>query len=868
MRRQVSFEPGASSAASVASDPETPEGRRITRSKHVPTPKMSGRKKSLFGGGAVGETTNDEDADLGPMSPLKFSKSPKGRCRGPMKAINITTFRNILGNASPESDRSLSPDYERRFCHSERYEILPASYDKENSHLTDEDTRHSFPSGTPRMRTPAENALLDETNSNSLSILMSSDLNLVDKKNLVLKTPGLTSTGQKREPKLSFRKLSFPGGNSASTPTDENAPPEVSASNERKARTSLSFGDIRPISTKSFYSSAVELSSKPVPKPAPPPPPSRSRPPRKRPSAKNRGNSIRLGSLNRGVFHKIKKPTAAKPKNTTVKKLSTSQILETTTSSLLNKSLDLKPGSKSTPSSPHDRQTQQQLARIQQILRNAKNPIEQARPLSLSRSMSNLTELIGDRESDQSEQEAEPEPEDDDDAKSEGGGGGGGGRKFFKSSSNRRIKREYKVTDKVSATVGKGGKISLNRSGGKEQKKRKFKSMFEEEIDFESEQHEVDDLISHFECEQLEVDDLISKLTDHQQRSSPIECDPPQSELLPPVEPEPVTLTFDGLLHSEISNDEPIPVQSNVIFVDRLSPLITSSASESNDGYHPSPMAQITNGEVSVSVPDKLFPIFHKDHQRTVAQVEASQQQIYGGLFDRKRQRRLRTWRPIGSDQYQIDAGQKEYGAQQCAECGLMYTVHEPEEELIHENYHNSLHVLKFGGWSNEISVAQVPEWDVSGRVLAVTLTDGRHQLQKVQEVLAVVDRELGYVEPCQLTAGSIVYLAVARSVILGVCVAQPLQQANRLLTIEGLQGSIDCCTMETYPARCGISRIWVSPIYRGNGIARTLLSVTRSHFVFGYHMSYDEVAFSAPTEAGKRLAESVTGRKDFLIYM
>lgn len=495
MRRQVSFEPGASSAASVASDPETPEGRRITRSKHVPTPKMSGRKKSLFGGGAVGENTNDEDAELGPMSPLKFSK---GRRRGPMKgenrfdsfekfsllgvlfsAINITTFRNILGNASPDSDRSLSPDYERRFCHSERYEILPASYDKENSHLTDEDTRHSFPSGTPRMRTPAESALLDETNSNSLSMLMSSDLNLVDKKNLVLKTPGLTSTGQKREPKLSFRKLSFPGANSASTPTDENAPPEVSASSERKARTSLSFGDIRPISTKSFYSSAVELSSKPVPKPAPPPPPSRSRPPRKRPSAKNRGNSIRLGSLNRGVFHKIKKPTAAKLKNTTVKKLSTSQILETTTSSLLNKSLDLKPGSKSTPSSPHDRQTQQQLARIQQILRNAKNPIEQARPLSLSRSMSNLTELIGDNESEQSEQEVELEHEEDDDAKSEGGGGGGG-RKFFKSSSNRRIKREYKVTDKVSATVGKGGKISLNRSGGREQKKRKFKSMFEE----------------------------------------------------------------------------------------------------------------------------------------------------------------------------------------------------------------------------------------------------------------------------------------------------------------------------------------------------------------------------------------------------
>uniref|UniRef100_A0A1Q3EYE8 Protein involved in establishing cohesion between sister chromatids during dna replication n=1 Tax=Culex tarsalis TaxID=7177 RepID=A0A1Q3EYE8_CULTA len=831
---------------------------------------MSGRKKSLFGS-VVGESAKDEDTDLGPMSPLKFSNSPRER-RGPMKAINTTTFRNILGNASPESDRSLSPDYERRFCHSDRYEILPATHDKENSHLTDEDTRHSFPSGTPRMRTPAESALLDETNSNSLSLLMSSDLNLVDKKNLVLKTPGLTSSGQNREPKLSFRKLSFPGANAASTPTDENAPPNVSSGSERKARTSLSFGDIRPISTKSFYSSAIDVGTKPVPKPVAPPPRSKARPARKRPSAKNRGNSIRLGSLNRGVFHKIKKPTAAKPKTpAAVKKLSTSQILETTTSALLNKSVEAKPVSKSTPSSPHDRQTQQQLARIKQIMRNSKNPIEQARPLSLSRSMSNLTDLIAD-ERDESEHSAEPpeqeeDEDDDEDVKSEGdGGGGGGGRKFFKSSANRRIRREYKVTDKVSATVGKGGKISLNRSTGKEQKKRKFKSMFEEEIDFASEQHE--------------VDDLISKLTNHQQQSSAIEDESPQSEPPLPPEPEPVTLTFEGLLHAEISNDEPIPVQSNVIFVDRLSPLTTSSASESNDevpplnGFHQSPMAQIrtmtsglaiTNG---TDVSEKLFPIFHKDHHRTVAQAEASQQQIFGGLFDRKRQRRLRTWRPIGHDQYQIDAGQKEYGAQQCAECGLVYTVHEPEEELIHENYHNSLHVLKFGGWINEIVVAQVPEWDVSGRVLAVTLTDGRHQLHKVQEVLAVVDRELGYVEPCQLTAGSIVYLAVARSIILGVCVAQPLQRANRLLTIEGLQGSIDCCTMETYPARCGISRIWVSPRYRGNGIARTLLSVTRSHFVFGYHMSYDEVAFSAPTEAGKRLAESVTGRKDFLIYM
>lgn len=60
---------------------ETP--RMMTRSRHVPTPKMSDRKKSLFGAQSSGLVCNaEEDSDLGPMSPLKFSNSPK---RGPMK---------------------------------------------------------------------------------------------------------------------------------------------------------------------------------------------------------------------------------------------------------------------------------------------------------------------------------------------------------------------------------------------------------------------------------------------------------------------------------------------------------------------------------------------------------------------------------------------------------------------------------------------------------------------------------------------------------------------------------------------------------------------------------------------------------------
>lgn len=60
----------------------------------------------------------------------------------------------------------------------------------------------------------------------------------------------------------------------------------------------------------------------------------------------------------------------------------------------------------------------------------------------------------------------------DDDVKSDRGG-----RKFFKSSSNRRIKREYKLVNNMTATVHKGSKITLKSS---KPRKRKHTSLFED----------------------------------------------------------------------------------------------------------------------------------------------------------------------------------------------------------------------------------------------------------------------------------------------------------------------------------------------------------------------------------------------------
>lgn len=52
-----------------------------------------------------------------------------------------------------------------------------------------------------------------------------------------------------------------------------------------------------------------------------------------------------------------------------------------------------------------------------------------------------------------------------------------------------------------------------------------------------------------------------------------------------------------------------------------------------------------------------------------------------------------------------------------------------------------------------------------------------------------------------------------------------------------------------------GISRIWTSKSYRGQGLATKLLDCARSNFFYGVEVPSYLVAFSQPTESGARLA-------------
>ena len=73
----------------------------------------------------------------------------------------------------------------------------------------------------------------------------------------------------------------------------------------------------------------------------------------------------------------------------------------------------------------------------------------------------------------------------------------------------------------------------------------------------------------------------------------------------------------------------------------------------------------------------------------------------------------------------------------------------------------------------------------------------------------------------------------------------------------------------ESHPidAIAGVTRVWVSRMSRRKGIASQMLDAARKRFLFGVTISKEDLTFSQPSESGKQLAVSFSGRPDFLVY-
>jgi len=256
-----------------------------------------------------------------------------------------------------------------------------------------------------------------------------------------------------------------------------------------------------------------------------------------------------------------------------------------------------------------------------------------------------------------------------------------------------------------------------------------------------------------------------------------------------------------------------------------------------------------------IKQPDKkMFPIFYK---------ETAQTNSYSPLHDKQKGRR--TFICKDPRQLVLDAGQ-DRGPTQCRTCGAVYTKGNVEDESSHNKTHNAMNEkLKFIGWKKERKCFE----DLDGRIVIVQPGDARHMWSKVNDVISVIDKDLGFSEPGKIRnpEKTKAFLYIIEKKVVGCTLAEAIESGFRVIPeTDGPVNSYTCSTT-AQNVQVGISRIWVLNDHRKRGIATKLVDSVRNFFILGQLIKQDELAFSDPTMNGMDFASSYMKKKDFLVY-
>ncbi|XP_067274772.1 N-acetyltransferase ESCO2 isoform X2 [Pseudorasbora parva] len=224
-----------------------------------------------------------------------------------------------------------------------------------------------------------------------------------------------------------------------------------------------------------------------------------------------------------------------------------------------------------------------------------------------------------------------------------------------------------------------------------------------------------------------------------------------------------------------------------------------------------------------------------------------------------------------------IDAGQKQFGAITCGSCGMLYSTDSPEDNFQHTQFHQRfLDTIKFVGWKKERVVAEF--WD--GKIILVLPEDPKYATKKAEDVRRIADSELGFQQITLSSPSSAkTYLFInSDRMVVGCLVAENIRQAFRVLEQPEKPQDINkedfmerhrawCCSTVPEKAICGVSRIWVFSLMRRKSIATRLLDTVRNTFMYGSHLTKEEIAFSDPTPEGKLFATKYCETPTFLVY-
>lgn len=210
-----------------------------------------------------------------------------------------------------------------------------------------------------------------------------------------------------------------------------------------------------------------------------------------------------------------------------------------------------------------------------------------------------------------------------------------------------------------------------------------------------------------------------------------------------------------------------------------------------------------------------------------------------------------------------------------CKACGMNYYSYMEKDAAVHSKYHDTF--------------VNGPRWDLAASdanklCQSFTVTKSLKRLEgaifsinrnrtkdvkRIEALLEIVNRELSsppansyWKDVSENVMAGQAFVAVLDRRIVGLCVTEPI------IDIEKQTRWIVDRTQEVVPnqtnKRCkvGISRIWVAPKWRRQGIGHTLLETVLSDLIYGLTLKRVEVAFSQPSYAGGKLARQFNGVK------
>ena len=217
----------------------------------------------------------------------------------------------------------------------------------------------------------------------------------------------------------------------------------------------------------------------------------------------------------------------------------------------------------------------------------------------------------------------------------------------------------------------------------------------------------------------------------------------------------------------------------------------------------------------------------------------------------------------------------------ECKECGMVYQLNDKQDEQLHAKYHGEnkeASLLKYTSMRGEKLVQEYTD----GKCVVIEYgTDSNQSIQKALKVLDFVDNQLGISENRQQNNSDrsphrhiknlskfYFFVSSISNRIVGFCLAEHVEKAHK---ISYLNENANTFTYDeksaSEPANCGINRIWVASNMRRHGIATRILDCVRVNFIYIYKLEPHQLAFSDPTEYGRKLAKSYCKNDSFLIY-